>query len=84
MRNNNFDLYCKWLFDILGTLETKLDISTYNKQEARIYGYLSEILLNVWIRKEKLSIKYCDVLYTELPLKKQIRKSIATRLKRYT
>lgn len=44
-----FDEYCKWLFDILFEVESRVDISTYSKQEARIFGYISERLLTVWI-----------------------------------
>lgn len=52
MRKENFDAYCNWLFDILFTLENRIDISDYSPYEARIYGFLSERLLNVWLEKQ--------------------------------
>ena len=33
----------------------------YSKEEQRIYGFLSEFLLNVWISKNKLKINYLDM-----------------------
>lgn len=51
------DNYCKWLFNILFELESKIDISEYNEYEARIYGFLSERLLNVWLIKNKDTLK---------------------------
>lgn len=53
-----FDEYCQWLFDILFELEKRTDISSYTALEARIYGFLSERLLNVWVRQKKLKVKY--------------------------
>ena len=49
--------YFKWLFDILFELEKQVDISTYNEYEARIYGFIAERLLNVWILKNKSRLK---------------------------
>ena len=59
------DRYCEWLFAILFKLESCIDISTYTKNEARIYGFLSERLLNVWVRKNNLKTCYLDVIETE-------------------
>ena len=57
-----FDNYCKWLFDILFELEKITDLSDYSLAEARIYGYLSEILINVWVIKNKARIKRLSVV----------------------
>lgn len=48
-RREIFDEYCTWLFDILFEVERRVDISNYTVQEARIFGYISERLLTVWI-----------------------------------
>ena len=54
MSKKNFDAYCTWLFDILFTLESRIDISGYSTYEARVYGFLSERLLNVWLMNQHL------------------------------
>ena len=49
--------YFKWLFDILFELEKQVDISNYSEYEARIYGFIAERLLNVWVLKNKDRLK---------------------------
>lgn len=60
MKKNLFDEYCNWLFDILFELEKRLDISDYSDYDSRVYGFVSERLLDVWINTKKLG-------YVELP-----------------
>ncbi|MBT2756709.1 DUF4422 domain-containing protein [Mesobacillus foraminis] len=59
MKKKDFDNYCKWLFGILFELEKRSDISEYDSYQKRIYGFISERLFNVWLRKHKelLSVK---------------------------
>lgn len=58
MRKTDFDAYCKWLFDILFEAERRIDISDYTPAEKRIFGYMSEILLNVWVEQNKKRVCY--------------------------
>ena len=60
-----FDQYCKWLFDILFTLEPETDLTNYNAYQKRIYGFLSERLLNVWVRHNHLKVVEVSVVNTE-------------------
>lgn len=48
-----FENYCSWLFNILFEVEKRLDISAYTIQEKRVFGYLSERLLNIWLASQK-------------------------------
>lgn len=62
-----FDEYMQWLFNILFTLEKRIDISNYDSYQKRVYGFLSERLFNVWIEKNKdrLKIKETTVIFLE-------------------
>jgi hypothetical protein len=48
-----FDSYSEWLFDVLGEVEKRLDISDWTPSEARVYGYISELLMDVWLNEHK-------------------------------
>ncbi|KRK58213.1 DUF4422 domain-containing protein [Fructilactobacillus fructivorans] len=60
MKTNYFDDYCKWLFNILFNVEKRIDISNYSVQEARVFGYLSEVLMDVWIDKNHVKYTECN------------------------
>lgn len=60
-----FDEYCIWLFDILFTLEKRIDITNYDKYNARVFGFLSERLFNIWLEKKQLKIKTVNVVFLE-------------------
>lgn len=58
---NEFDKYCTWLFEILFEAEKVINISNYNQVQSRIWGYMAERLLNVYVKKNKMKIKYFPV-----------------------
>ena len=60
-----FDNYCEWVFDILEKIENKCDISKYDQQHKRLYGYLAEVLLNVYVYHNNLKIKTFKTLFLE-------------------
>ena len=74
LKKELFNSYCEWLFTILKYVEENTDISGYSVQEARIFGYISEILLNVWVRKNNLNYKEIPVINTESSLWWRIKK----------
>lgn len=61
MRKDIFHDYCDWLFSILFELEQRLDISSYDAYNKRIFGFLSERLFDVYLENQK-------ILYAELPV----------------
>ena len=69
-----FDHYCEWLFDILFELECRTDISDYNDYQKRIYGFMSERLLNIYFMKNNYRVFECGVYPTETnwPVRKRI------------
>ena len=64
-KRDKFDEYCKWLFDILFELESKTNLEGYSDYEKRIYGFIAERLLNVWILHNELNVFNMGVINTE-------------------
>lgn len=60
MKKRYADEYCEWLFGVLAEIEKKLDISDWSVSEKRVYGYLAERLLDVWLTAN-------EYVYAELP-----------------
>lgn len=53
---NWFHAYAEWLFDIFFELEKRIDVSSYDLYHQRVFGFLSEQLLKVWIDKNHLKV----------------------------
>ena len=85
MSFEDFSSYCNWLFTILEQAEKKIDISSYNPVQVRIWGYLAERLFNVYLYKNKRKVKYLNIIKfdnttADSPLrqfKKYIKNSLA-------
>lgn len=56
-----YDAYCAWMFGILFEAGKQIDVSTYDNYHKRVYGFLSELLLNTWILQRGLSVKELPV-----------------------
>jgi hypothetical protein len=74
MKNREFKQYASWLFDILFEVEKNIDISDYSVQEARVFGYISELLLDVWI--ETNNKKYIETNWIQIGDRKIIEKAV--------
>ncbi len=61
------DRYCEWLFDLLFALEERLDISGYSDNDRRVFGFVGERLLDVWLEKEGLPYRELPYLNLEPP-----------------
>lgn len=65
MKNEKFNEYCTWMFDVLGKLEGTIDISRYDSYEGRVFGFVSELLLDVWIYTKGYSYKEVNLIHIE-------------------
>ena len=61
MTRERLSEYCTWLFDVLFELERRLDISSYSKNDSRVFGFVSERLLDVWL--ETNAVRYREMGY---------------------
>lgn len=59
MKKEIYSAYCQWLFDILFELEKQIDVSEMSAFDARLFGRVSERLLDVWVNKN--NINYTEV-----------------------
>ena len=57
--------YCTWLFDILFELERELDISHYSDNDKRVFGFVSERLLDAWLVTNRIHFQELDIVYLE-------------------
>ena len=59
--------YAQWLFTVLFELEKKIDLNKYeDPYQARVFGFLAERLLNVWVVHKKLRVKEFPLFNTEV------------------
>ena len=65
LRRPLFFTYCAWLFDILFELERRLDISTYSAYDRRVFGFVGERLLDVYLRTKGIRTAELPVLNLE-------------------
>ena len=65
MRQPLFNNYCTWLFDVLFELERRLDISSYSPYDARVFGFVAERLLDVYIKARCIPYRELPVLNLE-------------------
>lgn len=65
MRKDMFDSYHKWLFDTLFEVEKKIDVTKYSKYNQRMFGFLSERLMTIWVTYHKLNVKELPINFSE-------------------
>lgn len=62
-----FDSYANWLFSVYDKLEEKIDLNKYkDSYQARVYGFISERLLNVWLLHNHINYKELPIFNTEI------------------
>lgn len=72
-----FDEYAKWLFSIFDEAGKQIDVSSYDDYHKRVYGFLSEQLVYVWVRWRGLTFYETPIGFTQekaetLALKEQL------------
>lgn len=75
MKRDAFENYCSFMFDVLDELEELIDISDYSVQEARVYGYISELLMDVWLYTNAFT--YDEVPWGQIGGKNTLKKGFS-------
>lgn len=65
MRRDLADEWCEWIFDTLFKLENRLDISEYSANDSRVFGFVSERLLDLWVESNDVPYIECPVVNLE-------------------
>lgn len=60
-RREVFDGYCAWLFPILFEAEKRIDCSGYDPYQKRVFGFLSERLMRVYVMHMGLRVCETDI-----------------------
>ena len=76
MKKDIFDKYCEWMFGILFELEKRVDNSKYDSFHARFYGRVSELMLDIFLRTNKIG-------YKEVKLKNLEKQNFFKRVKSF-
>lgn len=56
-----YDAYCEWLFSIFFVLQQRIDLTFADDYHKRVFGFISEFLLYVWVTARKLRAYECRV-----------------------
>lgn len=75
-----FDAYCEWLFPILFRLEQQISLEGRDVYQRRVFGFLSERLMDVWVRANSVKVLETPVILEESRLKERISMKIAEAL----
>jgi hypothetical protein len=82
MRKDLLDEYCEWLFAVLAETEKILDISGYDTYDARVFGFLGERLLDIYIEHHQPPLTTLPV--TNLESQHWGRKAVNFLLRKFT
>ena len=65
MKKELANQYFSWLFPILDVMYDRIDVSQLTVFEARLFGRVSELLFNVWLKYENIEPKELPFMYME-------------------
>lgn len=81
-RKQLFDEYCEWLFAIFAELGELVDLTGYDAYHRRLFGFLSEQLLMVWVQAKGLKVYEGRVgLFDEKAETKELKCAVALLIK---
>lgn len=81
----HFDAYCEWLFTIFAEVQKRIDMETdHDAYHRRVFGFISEFLLYVWVSVQGLSVYECKVgMLGEKAETREIKEQLSRYLKNH-
>lgn len=68
MKGSDYEEFCNWVFKLLFEVESKINPKDYPLSKIRVFGYMHEILLGVFIEQKKMRLFYSQISWiTENP-----------------
>ena len=61
MKYEDFENYCGWLFSVLSEAEKEVPYQNYSPYQKRVFAFMAERLLNVYVAKNNLKPEYFNV-----------------------
>ena len=84
MNREDYNEYCKWMFEILFYASESIDVSGYDLYHARVFGFLSEGLLQVWAMHHNWDVYEANIGYTDEKAEtKELKLAVAQLLKKH-
>ena len=63
MKYDEFVKYCEWLFAVLEKVEPLIPYQYYDNHQKRVFAFMAERLINVYVRKNKLKPDYRSIYF---------------------
>ena len=63
MRGDDFEEYCSWVFGVLFAMKEKLEPTDYPITQRRVFGYMHELLLAVYVEKRNFRVQRSQILW---------------------
>lgn len=82
MKKELFNQYCEWLFSIILEADKRIDVTGYDRMQARAVAYYGEFMLDVWMDKNGIRYKEADVLFMEK--QNYIKKSVCFIIRKFS
>lgn len=80
-----FDAYCAWLFSIFAEVQKRIDMETdKDAYHRRVFGFISEFLLLVWVTVNQLHVLECKVaMIGEKAETREIKEQLAAYIRQH-
>lgn len=63
MKYEDFERYCEWLFAVLSEVEPLIPFQYYDAYQKRVFAFMAERLLNVYVIKNGLKPEYSSIYF---------------------